>query len=135
MPDAQVLPDRSATRAVLPEAFGCSWRNGGPDAAWVRAVGALDIATTPQLERTLSRPELHAALVVLDLRELAFMDSSGVHTIVNASSRAREVASRLVVLRAIPDVDRLFTLTGTSGDVEIADIDPIEPAVQVLLHL
>jgi anti-sigma B factor antagonist len=101
----------------------------------VRAVGALDVATTPQLERTLLGSARDAELVVLDLRELAFMDSSGVHAIVNASVRAREVASRLVVLRANPDVDRLFTLTGTSGDVEIADIDPLEPAVQVLLHL
>jgi anti-anti-sigma factor len=41
----------------------------------VQVVGELDIETTPQLEQTLSEPR--AQLVVLDLRELAFMDSSG----------------------------------------------------------
>ena len=42
---------------------------------------------------------MQAQLVVLDLRELAFMDSSGVHAIVNASIRARQVGRRLVLLR------------------------------------
>ena len=31
--------------------------------------------------------------------------------------------------------DRLFSLTGTDGDLEICDLDPAEPPVQVLLQL
>jgi len=52
----------------------------------VHVAGALDIATSPELERTLE--ELNARLVVLDMRELGFMDCAGVHTIVAASRRA-----------------------------------------------
>jgi anti-sigma B factor antagonist len=106
----------------------------GLDAAWVHVAGELDVATTPRLERTLEQAQLQARLVVLDLRALAFVDSTGVHAIADASIRARQVARRLVVLRGPPNVDRIFTLSG-SIDVEIHDLDPVEPPAQVLLRL
>ena len=131
-----VLPDSIAGRAdFLPPAFDCSCTGGGPDGAWVHVVGELDIATTPQLERTLRDAQLEARLVVLDLRELAFMDSAGVHVIVDAGIRARQVARRLLVLRGPPHVDRVFTLAARRDDVEIHDLDPDEPPAQVLLQL
>jgi anti-anti-sigma factor len=131
-----VLPDSIAGRAdVLPPRFGCSWTGGGPDAAWVHIVGELDIATTPQFERTLREAQLEARLVVLDLRELAFMDSVGVHAIVNAGIRARQVARRLLVLRGPPNVDRVLTLAGRRDDVAIHDLDAVDPPVQLLLRL
>ena len=113
---------------VLAEAlrpFLCSSSHGGLDSDWVHVAGALDIATTPQLERTLR--ESHARLVVLDMRDLEFMDCSGVHTIVNASAVARRDGRRLVLLRGIPHVDNLFALTGSAAEVEIREIDPDEP--------
>ena len=97
--------------------------------------GELDVNTTPQLEQTLSDPDSQAPLVVVDMRELAFMDSSGVHAIVNASASARQGGSRLVVLRGPRDVDRVFSLTGNAADVEIGEVEPVEPSVQALLRL
>jgi anti-anti-sigma factor len=76
--------------------------DGGPDTAWVRVVGRLDLAAVPQLVRTLRQTQLNSRLVVLDLRELQLMDSSGVHVIVNASIRARRLGGRLVLLRLGP---------------------------------
>ena len=71
-----LLADSIARRAdTLPPAFVRSRANGGLDATWVHLAGALDLATTPQLERTLRDSQSQARLVVLDLRELAFMDS------------------------------------------------------------
>jgi len=102
--------------------FDCSWSCGGLDAGWVHVAGALDIASAPELERTLLRPELQTHLVVLDLRHLGFMDSSGVHVIVDASIRARNADHRLVLVHGSPDINRVFALTGTSDDVEFGDI-------------
>jgi anti-anti-sigma factor len=73
--------------------------------------------------------------VVLDLRELAFMDCSGAHAIVYASISARQLGRRLILLRGPPDVDRVFTLTGSTGAVESADLDPAELRVQALPRL
>ena len=110
-----------ARAAVLPPAFACTATHGGLDAAWVNVVGELDIATAPELERTLHESQQRAHLTVLDLRELAFMDCAGVHAIVNASLRARKDGRRLVLVRGRPDIYRIFTLTGSTEDVDIGD--------------
>ena len=125
MPDTLTLP--ASTRGGVdrcPRVFECSWTDGGVDAAWVHVAGELDVATTPELVRTLRERQLEARLVVLDLRELAFIDSCGVRAIADASADAREAGRRLVLLRGAPSVDRLFTIAGCSEDVEIGDVDP-----------
>jgi anti-sigma B factor antagonist len=135
MPNTQVLADLvTGSTDALPPGFVCSWTEDGLDAAWVRVAGELDLATVPQLERSLGEPQLQARLVVLDLRELAFMDSAGVHAIVNASIRARHVGGRLVLLRGPANVDRVFRLAGSSDDLEIRE-DPAELPVGALLQV
>jgi anti-anti-sigma factor len=134
MPRKLVLADSIAGDAhALPAAFDCSWADSRLDAVWVRLAGELDIATTPHLEGALR--ELHARLVVLDLRELAFMDTCGLHAIVDAGIRARDVGHRLLLLAGPPAVDHVFTLTESSDDVVCGDIHPVEPSAQALMKL
>ena len=115
-----------------PPVFACTATHGGLDAAWVNVTGELDITTAPELERTLRDSQKLAHLTVLDLRELAFMDCAGVHTIVNASLRARRNGCRLLIVRGRPDIYRMFTLTGCSGAVDIGDREPVDPPVAAL---
>lgn len=132
------LPDSDSIVAyadVPQPAFLCSHANVGLDAAWVEVAGELDIATTPQLERTLREAAQQTRLVVLDLRDVSFMDCSGVHVIVEASCHARQVGGRLVLLRGPPNVDRVFALTAHTDAVEIADVDPGAPPVRALRQL
>jgi anti-anti-sigma factor len=136
MPETLAPPDSIAVRAdLLPPAFDCSWSDAGLDAGWVHLAGELDIATTPRLQRTLAQAQLRARLVVLDLRGLAFIDCSGMGAMIAASARARERARRLILLRGPPNVDRVFALSVGADDLEIYDVDPLEPPVQVLLRL
>jgi anti-anti-sigma factor len=133
MPRPHVSGDSIAGRAnALAPPFDCSWTDGGLNAAWVHLAGELDMDTTPELERTLREPLSQARLVVLDMRDLAFMDSSGVHAIVNAGARVRRLGHRLVILRGPPDVDRLFALTGNTRHVEDGDLAPVDPSVRAL---
>jgi anti-anti-sigma factor len=115
--------------------FSCTLRDSGLDAAWVRAAGELDIATAPQLEQTLRQAEARARRVVLDLRELTFMDSCGLHAIVDASIRARAAGNRLVLVRGPSQVDRLIVLSKAADVLEIVDLDPAQPPVQALVEL
>jgi anti-anti-sigma factor len=124
----------SPIAAELP-GFRCTVRESGRDTAWVRVVGEVDIATAPQLEQTLRKAQFRAQRVVLDLRELTFMDCAGVHVILDASNHARLAGGQLLLVRGPSHVDRLFTLTGTSDAVEIVDLDPIAPPVQALVEL
>ena len=122
-------------RLLPPAASICSHVKRGLDVAFVSVAGELDLATAPQLERKLRERQSQARLVVLDLRELSFMDSSGVNAIVDANIRAQREGGRLVILRGPPHVDRLFSLTGVDRELDIRDLDPAEPPVQVILQL
>jgi len=131
-----VVPDLPVRRSVAEtRPFGLSLRDGGADAAWVRVVGELDIATAPRLAQTLRSAELCARRLVLDLRELAFIDCCGVQVIVNASVRARQGGGRLVIVRGPSPVDRVFVLTGTAAALEIIDLNASEPPVQALMQI
>jgi anti-anti-sigma factor len=125
--------DQILARADLrPRAFACTAMHGGLDAAWVYVAGELDIVTAAELERTLRESQQLAHLTVLDLREVAFMDCAGVHAIVDASLRARQAGRRLVLVRGRPEIYRMFALTGSTGDVDIADPEPVDPPVDAL---
>jgi anti-sigma B factor antagonist len=131
-----IAPDLPACRrrsVAETSPFGLSVRDGGLDAAWVRVVGELDIATAPRLAQTLRSAELCARRLVLDLRDVVFMDCCGVQVIVNASIRARQAGGRLVVVRGPSSVDRVFGLTGTAPILEIIDLNAGEPAAQALV--
>jgi anti-anti-sigma factor len=123
-----VLPESIRGRADPPPAFACSWSwsHGGFASAVARVSGELDIATAPRLEQTLRACLQQARWVVVDLHELAFIDSSGVHTIVNASVRARKDGRRLVLVGVPVHVYRVFALTGSADHVEIG-ADPVGP--------
>jgi anti-anti-sigma factor len=123
--DAPLLPDSIDSLTVsLPSMFARSSTNNDLDVAWLHPAKELDLATTPQLELTLGELQSQARLVVLDLREVTFIDCSGVHAIVNATIRARQIGRRVVLLSPQPNINRVFTLTESSDEVEICDIDP-----------
>ena len=84
--------------------------------------GELDLMSTPVLERELERAYVSdAKLILLDLRELAFMDSTGLHLLVKAQQRAEEAGRRLALTRGREQVQRLLDLTGVSEVVKIVD--------------
>lgn len=135
MPQTLVIPDPAATRSdVWQRPLIRSWKDCGSDVAWVQVVGELDIVTAPALEQALRDAELRAQLVVLDLRELTFTDSSGVHVITNASVRADRAGRRLVLVRGPSQADRMLTLT-TPNLPEIVNLDPGEPVAHALSQL
>jgi len=84
--------------------------------------GELDIASAGQVERELARIERNPpARLVLDLRGLAFMDSTGLRIVVSADARAREDGRRLVVVRGPEAVHRIFRMTRLDERLEMVD--------------
>lgn len=81
--------------------------------------GELDLATSGQVEVVLEVAEATSArTIVLDLRELEFIDSSGLKVIVAAH---RRLGHRLLLLRGPEQVHRLFELTGLDRRVAFAE--------------
>lgn len=86
--------------------------------------GELDISTSPRLEKELEDAEAgEPGTIVLDLRELDFMDSTGLRVVVSADARARERGRRLVVVRGRDAVQRLFRITRLDERLDMVD-DP-----------
>ena|SRR5450759_3575784 len=89
MPQTFDVSSPTAAGSYAPAApFLCTLTTGGTRAAWIHVAGELDLVTSPQLKRTLRTADLHARLVVLDAREVTFIDSAGVHVILDASKNA-----------------------------------------------
>jgi anti-sigma B factor antagonist len=92
--------------------FGLETHADG-DAARVVPRGEVDLATVGLVHARLE--ELHAAgfrLLVLDLREIAFIDSSGIEMIVTWDSYARQNGITFGLIEGPPAIQRIFEVAG-----------------------
>jgi anti-sigma B factor antagonist len=75
--------------------------------------GEIDLASAPQLREALTRMNPNeTSLVVLDLSEVTFLDSTGLGVLMGALKRARAAGGdiRLVINR--PNLLKVFEITG-----------------------
>lgn len=79
----------------------------------VRVVGEVDLCTAPTLERALLRELEMGFDVLLDLSEVSFIDSSGLHAIVSAARQADTDGRKLTVTSPLPaQARRVIEITG-----------------------
>ncbi|MBV9796438.1 MAG: STAS domain-containing protein [Solirubrobacterales bacterium] len=84
--------------------------------------GELDLASAPMLAEQLQRAdEVDADVVLVDLRELDFMDSTGLHLLLKAHKRAQELGRRFVLVKGNKQIERLLSLTGVDEKLVIVD--------------
>ena len=98
-------------------------RHGSPSRPVIVARGEIDVATSPLL-----RSELASALalrpeeVTLDLRDVSFIDSSGLGVLVGALKRLRESGGeRFSVVDVQDPVRKVFDITGLTALFELRD--------------
>ena len=84
--------------------------------------GELDLSSVGKVQEELRRVEAEGpAVLVLDLSNLTFLDSTGLRTVVTADERARENGRRLVVVRGPDAVQRVFAITRLEERLEMID--------------
>jgi anti-sigma B factor antagonist len=93
-------------------------------------IGELDLATAPLLESAFDavlRGD-RATMIVMDLRELSFMDSTGIHLLIRMH-RACANVDRLRVINGSRAVERMLDLAGVRAHLPIisSDRDPLAP--------
>ena len=96
-----------------PLAFGIDVLHRGRRAR-VTVGGELDIATVPALERALIEQTRIGRTVVLDLRELSFIDATGLGLLLRTNAHARRDGIEFAVLPG-PRVQRLLDLCGLTA--------------------
>jgi anti-sigma B factor antagonist/stage II sporulation protein AA (anti-sigma F factor antagonist) len=101
--------------------FDVDIRNG-TKAVVIGVRGELDLASSPALEQELERGAAATAeVVIVDLRNLEFMDSTGLSVLVRAHQRATDNGQRFGVVRGPQQVQRLLSLTGVADRLNLAD--------------
>ena len=84
--------------------------------------GDLDLLSSPALLGAINRlSEADAELVVIDLRGLDFMDSTGLHLLVQAQQQAHDSGRRLALIRGGEQVQRLLELSGVTDSLTMVD--------------
>jgi anti-sigma B factor antagonist len=94
--------------------------------AYVVLAGELDGSTAPFLARTLV--DVYADVqgdVVLDIRQLLFIDSTGLSTFVSQHKRQQARGYRLVIDHPTEMARRLFDITGLA---QVLIIEPPQPS-------
>ena len=88
--------------------------------------GELDLSTVQQLEEAVADGvNGKARLVVLDLRKLAFLDSTGLRLMLRLDASLKEEGGRLVLVKGPRRVHRVFELTRAVDELEIVE-DPAQ---------
>src|ERR1700761_7697932 len=108
------------------DGFGLIIEELGSGAVRIALRGELDLAHAYTFDEELRRvEEARPACVVLDLRELAFLDSCGLARLLAARRRARRLGHRLLVVRGSRAVQRLFALAAVDEAFEMVNELPV----------
>jgi anti-sigma B factor antagonist len=92
------------------------------DVVVVRLTGEVDVATAPELDQRLQEIATGGHThVLIDLSEVEFMDSTGLHSIIRAQCFADANGRQLTLRHGSPQVRRLFEITGLLDRVSFED--------------
>lgn len=96
-------------------------------AVLVGLFGELDISEVEEAEGALAAAEARQPeVLVLDLRGLEFLDSSGIRLVVEADLRSRREGRRFIVVRGPEPVHRVFTIALLERRLEFVEEPPME---------
>jgi anti-sigma B factor antagonist len=108
-------------RPPLPEPFRCDVVQADGEVL-VELIGELDLATSPLLERALEDVAASAGgRVVVDLRGLTFMDSTGLRVLMRWDLAGREAGLERVFIAGPDAVQRVFEATRLLERVTFVD--------------
>jgi anti-anti-sigma factor len=86
------------------------------DASVVSARGDIDLSTVAEAAEAMEAAREGGRALFLDLREVGFMDTSGLRLVIEERQRAAAQGYRFAVLQGPPKVQRLFEIAGLAGD-------------------
>jgi anti-anti-sigma factor len=93
--------------------------NGAP---MLRISGELDLASSPKLQEELDRATATSpSLIIIDLRDLDFMDSTGLSVLIHAHQQAQQHGHRLGIVNGSRQIRRLLSLTGVAERLTVVE--------------
>jgi len=93
----------------------------GDGAVVVRVAGEIDMSTAPRFEAVVHAAGDTAAVLVLDVSDVSYMDSSGLRVLMTVN-RARGEGGRIHLRGASTQLRRLLAITGIDRDVILDEV-------------
>ena len=109
-------------RPIGPQ-FGVDVQQRG-SIATLAVEGELDIATAPRFEQALAGLEPGYETLVIDLSDCAFFASSGITILLGEGDRAEREGFELLIVKAPPQVQRMFDLAGLDDRLTFTERPP-----------
>lgn len=81
--------------------------------------GEIDMSSAPALDAVMASLDEQQPRLVVDLRKVGFIDSTGLCILLRAHRRLEEEGRRLVLADPSPAVRRLLDITGLSDVVDV----------------
>jgi anti-sigma B factor antagonist len=97
----------------------------GSQAKTIVLTGEADLQGTPKIEAALQDASAgEPGLIVVDLGNLTFIDSSGLHALVTGHELFRARGHELRIIPGPANIQRLFELTGMNEVLPFCDAEP-----------
>jgi anti-anti-sigma factor len=92
------------------------------EATVIAVSGELDLASSPMLEERIDQAFASpSSLLIIDLREVEFMDSTGLSVLIRAHQTAEDADRKLYLVKGPPQVQRLLSLTGVGERLSVLE--------------
>jgi anti-sigma B factor antagonist len=107
-------------------------RKAADDIPVVAVSGEVDVYSAPELKESLTKLlESGAKSVIVDLSDVAFLDSTGLGALVEARAATSEAGGSLPIVCSHERILKLFTITGLDGVFSIhGSVDEALAALQ-----
>jgi anti-sigma B factor antagonist len=113
----------ASTRPSAPSGFSVEVKRERETAELIPA-GEVDLATIGQLQSELETLiKAGFARVVIDLRGVEFLDSTGLHALLDANARAGQDGWQLAIIPGPRAVQRIFEITGVTDRLPFVGVD------------
>lgn len=97
-------------------------RRTTPDRVVIALRGELDLLGAPRLQREIEQANVDSRdVLVLDLKELEFVDSAGLRVILAAHERARSRGQEFALTKGSEQVQRLLSIAGVDDHLRVID--------------
>ena len=88
---------------------------------WIEMSGELDLSSAPMLDEAIERlrQDGYGATVILDMRQLTFVDCAGLGVLIRHHGEMRDEGGRLVLMHPPRVLRRLLALTGLTAEFHV----------------
>lgn len=99
------------------------------ETAVIEVEGDLDLQAAPELAAAMAVARIECERLVLDLREVEFIDSTGLRELLGQQVTSDAAGRQLLLVRPAPPADRIFVLTQTEAEFHwVSRLPPGEDA-------